>query len=357
MRRSVYRELTTSLLADCRTAISEFAASHHNREVFAFVLDCDPFHGALTIGINTKEGLAEVLRERFPKATKAEVDGLHGIRFRCDDFLFNDFGLAEETLQLLDEIAATQHDAKTDRTAERHADMLLLTLARVLLILEPEFEAFDLTDDFVAFVTETDAHEDSQIALIRRTVPPEDFDRVFPEVAAFESKLKHIASLPPNDQASFWIGAARDLAFDRKTDDAKRFREMGLSVNDLLDRSFEFGSLSVPHLVEVLKSTSAETQVNSPKSKAHRENGPLTPACSFSLEAIERLRTVRLVDEDNVQLLLKLLQKLNRRDKKKKTGPLAAELAKLLHDLRPHIFPEAVVDDRSQVLKNAADFS
>lgn len=356
MRRSVYRELTSSLLADCRAAISGFAASHHNRDVFAFVLDCDPFHGAVTVGINTKKGLAQVLRERFPNASKADVDGLHGIRFQCEEFPFNDFGLSEESLQLLDEIAATQHDAKTDRTAERHADMLLLTLARVVLILEPDFEALHQTDDFVAFVTESDADEASRIALIRRTVPPEAFDQVFPEVGAFDRKLDHVASLTADEQASFWINAARELAFDKKTENAKRFREMGRTPESLLDQASEFGSASVQHLVDALESSALEPQLHSPKSKANKELGPLTPAASFSMETIERLRSVRLVDEDNLQRLVELLRKLHRRDKKKKSGPLATEVAKLLHDLRPHVFPEAAVDQRTHALRNAADF-
>jgi hypothetical protein len=356
MRRSVYRELTTSLLADCRAAVSEFVASHHNRDVFAFVLDCDPFHGAVTVGINTKDGLAKVLRDKHPKAKRAEIDGLHGIRFRCQEFAFNDFGLSEESLQLLDEIAATQHDAKTDRTAERHADMLLLTLARVVLILETDLAALAQTDDFVSFVTEENASEQSRIALIRRTVSDEAFDRVFPEVRAFEMKLLAVSNLAPEERAKFWIDAARDLACENDTADTKRFREMGHTVEVMLDAITEFGSVAVSPLIGALEKTALEPQLNGSKTKAFRQWGANTPSAAFALSSIERIRAIRLVDEDNIARLHQLLRKLHRRDKGKKTGPIAADIALTLHEMRPHVFPEPKVDERSMSLLNPGDF-
>ena len=340
MRRSVYRELTASLLADCRSAVWEFSRSHHNHDVFAFVLSCDPLHGALIIGINTETSLEQVLRERYPKAKRSEVDGLHGIRFRCGDFLFNDFGLSEETMQLLDEIAATQHDALTDRTAERHADMLLVTLARVLLILEPEMEALDQTEDFVTFVREVGAPEESVVTLIRRTVPPERFDRVFPEVCAFEEKLAQVSQLIPEEQAQFWVESARDLAFGIATQDTKRFREMGRTPEDLLDQAAERGSACVATMIDVLEKTAQEPQLHKPKTKAYQQQGPHTSSAALSLQILDRLRSIRLVDEENLVRVQAILKKLHRRNKDKKVGPLAFALAETLHSLRPHIYPE-----------------
>ncbi len=352
MRRSAYRELTSALLEDCRGAIDEFVASHHNQEVFAFALDCDPFHGDVRVGINTEPGFQEVLRERYPKATRDEVEGLHGIRYRCADFAFNDFGLSEESLQLLDEIAAAQHDAKTDRTAERHADTLMLTLSRIVLMLEPELATLRQTPDFVAYVTEQQASEASRVALIRRTVPEEAFDRIFPEVRAFNDRLAHIEQLPPNQRAAYWTQAACDLACGHDTEDARRFQAMGMPLDRMLATVVELGSVAVPHLIDTLEKSAAEPQLTKPKSKAARESGAHTASCTFSLQVLEAIRSIRLVDEDSVGRIRVLLRSIQ--GKNKHPGPIALELAKLLHDLRPNAFPAPKA--KGLTLLNASEF-
>ena len=349
MRRSVYRELTTALLADCRSAVAEFTASHHNTQVFAFAMDCDPFHGDLILGVNTEPGLQQVLSSKFPKATPNETDGLHGIRFRCQNFAFADFGLSEETFLLLDEIAAAQHDARTDKTAERHADTLMLTLARVVLMLEPELATLDQTDDFVAFVTERDATEASRIALMRRTISADMFDRVFPEVRAFDEKLDRVAHLPLPQQASFWTASAQDVALDRHTADTKRLRETGVTVDAMLGTLVKLGSVSVPPLLDVLEKTATAPPLQKGKGKTA---GSPTPAYDFSLRTLDTLRTIRLVDEESVSRLQKLLHAAGSNGKT--PGPLPLELAKLLHELRPAIFPAPKA--KGTTLANAAAF-
>jgi hypothetical protein len=353
MRRSVYRELTSALLEDCRGAIAEFVASHHNQEVFAFALDCDPFHGDVMVGINTEPGFQKVLRDRYPKATRDEVEGLHGIRYRCADFAFSDFGLSEESLQLLDEIAAAQHDAKTDRTAERHADTLMLTLARVVLMLEPELATLHQTPEFVAYVTEKQASEASRVALIRRTVPEETFDKIFPEVRAFNDKLERILCLPPNKRAAFWAQSACDLACDHDSQDARRFQAMGMSLDRMLETVVELGSVAVPHLIDALQESAGQPQLAKPKSKAAREPAAHTASCAFSLQSIEAIRSIRLVDEDSVGRIRDLLQNIQS-GKSKRPGPVALELAKLLHDLRPNAFPAP--KSKGFTLVNASEF-
>lgn len=353
MRRSVYRELTSSMLEDCRSAVAEFVASHHNQKVFAFAVDCDPFHGDVMLGINTEPGFQRVLRERYPKATPEEVQGLHGIRYRCADFAFNDFGLSEDSLQALDEIAAAQHDARTDRTAERHADTLMLTLARIVLMLEPDFAALDQTPDFVAYVTEQQASESSRVALIRRTVPEDKFDKIFPEVRAFDDKIERIAHLPPSERAAFWTRAACDLACQHHSSDARRLQHMGMSTEHILENVVEFGSAAVPHLVNVLQKSACEPQLTKPRSKATGEQGPHTPSCTFSLQALDAIRSIRLVDEDSVGRIRDLLRSIQR-GKNKHPGPLAVEMARLLHDLRPTSFP--VPKSKGHTLVNASEF-
>ncbi len=348
MRRSVYRELTTALLADCRSAVAEFTASHHNKRVFAFAMDCDPFHGDIVLGINTEAGFQQALSSKFPQATADQTDGLHGIRFRCQDFAFADFGLSEETFLLLDEIAAAQHDARTDKTAERHADTLMLTLARIVLMLEPELATLDQTDDFVAFVTERDAPEASRIALMRRTIPTELFDRVFPEVRAFDEKLDRMAHLPLAQQASFWTTSARDLALDRHTPDTKRFKETGVTLDTMLDNLVTIGSVAVPPLLDVLEETASAPPTRKGKGK---NAGSPTLACDFSLRAIATLRAIRLVDEESVGRIQGLLHSTGNG---KTPSPLPLDFAKLLHELRPTVFPAPKA--KGSVLSNAAAF-
>jgi hypothetical protein len=312
-------------------------------------MDCDPFHGDLILGVNTEPGFQQVLSSKFPKATPNEIDGLHGIRFRCQDFAFADFGLSEETFLLLDEIAAAQHDARTDKTAERHADTLMLTLARVVLMLEPELATLDQTDDFVAFVTERDASEASRIALMRRTISAESFDRVFPEVRAFDEKLDRVAHLPLPQQASFWTASARDLALDLHTSDTKRFRETSVTVDMMLGNLVKLGSAAVPPLLDVLEKTAKAPQAQKGKGK---NAGSPTLACDFSLRTLDALRSIRLVDEESVARLQKLLLAVGSNGKN--PGPVPLELAKLLHELRPTIFPAPKA--KGSTLANAAAF-
>jgi hypothetical protein len=312
-------------------------------------MDCDPFHGDLILGVNTEPGFQQVLSSKFPKATPTETDGLHGIRFHCQSFAFADFGLSEETFLLLDEIAAAQHDARTDKTAERHADTLMLTLARVVLMLEPELATLDQTDDFVAFVTERDATEASRIALMRRTIPAETFDRVFPEVRAFDEKLDRVAHLPLPQQASFWTASARDLALDLHTSDTKRFRETGVTVDMMLGTLVKLGSAAVGPLLDVLEKTANAPQLHKGKGK---NAGSPTPACDFSLRTLDALRSIRLVDQESVVRLQKLLLSVGINGKT--PGPVPLELAKLLHELRPTIFPAPKA--KGTTLANAAAF-
>lgn len=355
MRRSVYRDLMASLLGDCRTGVTEFADSHHNHEVFAFAIECDPFHGSLTFGLNTEKGHKDVLQQRYPKAKPVDIMGLHGIRFRVQDFAFNDFGLSEETMVLLDEIAAAQHDAKTDRTAERHADMLMLTLARVVLALGPDFAPLDLTDDFISFAVETEASERTNIPLMRRTIPDDLFDKVFPEVRAFNEKLAGIALLSLPKQAEFWANNAYGHATGADNLDVRRFQLMGMSLDELMNKVVEIGSPAVGPLVDILDKSARQPQLNKPRSKAAEGQGPTTPTCDFALRCIDAIAAVRLVDEHNVARIQALLTSLHKRDTGKKAGPVAPRLATLLNHLRPQSFPEPKVD-KSNNLRNAADF-
>jgi hypothetical protein len=348
MRRSIYRQLAHSLLQDCRETLDRFAASATNREVFAFALDCDPFNGDVVICLNTNPGYRAVARKHRAEAMIDDGRGLHGLRYRSASFAVRESTLSEDTLQLLDEVAATQHDAKTDRTAERHAEMLLSTLAHVVLMLGSSFDKLDLTPDFLAYVTEFRADERARIELMRKTVTASDFDAVFPEIKAFSSELAALESETPSRQARYWGNALRDTLSGAKTHTARRLSEIGRAESDMLESLRRLGSHAVPTAIDLLDGVLHDAQ--------GKKKGAQTREGKLAVSLMAMLRDVRLVDEEGVEQLQTMLRNHVKASTATDGVSAAFALADLLHALRPHRFPPAERSGDASGLANARAF-
>jgi hypothetical protein len=111
----------------------------------------------------------------------------------------------------------------------------------------------------------------------------------------------------------------------------------------------KLGSVSVPPLLDVLEKTATAAPLQ--KGKGKTASAPAL-AYDFSLRALDALRTIRLVDEESVGRLQKLLHAADSNGKT--PGPLPLEFAKLLHELRPTIFPPPKA--KGTALANAAAF-
>jgi hypothetical protein len=358
MRRSIYRELATALLANCRDIIESFAASDHNRGVFAFALDCEPFHGLVDVCINTREGFSRACRKNHPHAAEHDLEGLHGVRYTPEQFPYREFVLSEETLQLLDEIAAVQHDAKTDRTAERHASLFAGTLVRVLIMLDPDFKKLDLTDDFLAYVHERGASEKTTIKHMRQTIPQDQFDQAFPEIKQFDQRLASLQGEPPDAQARFWSEALRDLMLERHSALTQRMQHIGITHRAASLALTELGSASVPPLLDLFTDVTCAPQRIRKGARAIHELDEGTREGLLTAEIISLLRTIQLVDEQGVARLQATATSLHHHKQRAGfAGPtMMAELANLLHTLRPHRFPAPQCDGDPQQVVNMSEF-
>ena len=334
MRRSVYRELTTCLLADCRAAIDEFSMGPHNKQVFAFALECDALHGGLMIGINTEAGLQRILSSRYPAAKPDEIEGIDGIRFRCREFAFNDFRVSSASRDLLEDVFTVLNCARTEKTTVRHVESLQDALIRVVLMLERDLSSLDASDLFVAFATRTGLDEAARVRMMRSTIPKPVFDRVFPELSGFEERIRSVRTLPPADRAAFWVTAARDLALDGQSADAARYRSNRMTLDSVVDSVVQIGSAAVPLLLDVLEQIAGQPQWI--EDDASRQRIP-SPSCDLSMRVMGALRAIRLVDEPSVDRVRALQHALA--NDATNQGPLETELAKLLHSLRPSLYP------------------
>jgi hypothetical protein len=120
----------------------------------------------------------------------------------------------------------------------------------------------------------------------------------------------------------------------------------------------ELGSASVPPLLDLLTEATCNPQRIRIGTRASRELDECTREGLLTAEIINLLRTIQLVDEQGVARLQAAATSLHHhKERAGSAGPtMMAELANLLHALRPHRFPAPQCDGDPQQVVNVSDF-
>ena len=120
----------------------------------------------------------------------------------------------------------------------------------IIAIYELNGKKLKTTKDFIFFVTASDVEENEAVQLIKKTVNPNLFNKVFPEVLAYESHLKHIYnSLNHKEQAKYWVSCYIDFSLNNNTNAVVKLKEMLRWETDLEEQITILGHEAIDDLI------------------------------------------------------------------------------------------------------------
>jgi leucyl aminopeptidase len=202
-----------------------------------------------------------------------------------------------------------------------------------------------------------DAKESELIDLARRTVPPDLFESLFPEVRATETLMATLAQCPEQEQAAFWAGALCDLVLETPTPTAQNLLSLGRTQHDATEALVNVGSAAIPELVRIAEEHCLAEEWNERDSDEWQRRGASTRRGDLASSALFALQEFDDAPDEIIMRLQTLLQRLHQRDRKRTLAGVNGQLtARALHALRPDIFPPAQFSDQTNHLLNFTDF-
>jgi hypothetical protein len=334
--------------------LAAFAASPDNVRVYALAVNFNAEYASPALCLNTEFGF-ETMVARYPEDPRLRRFG--GTGWNPPDFLHFDIAPASETTtQLCAKYEAKVRDC-SDKVAVALANRLAETLLSAVDKLSDSLHLLDRTPDFIAYVWPMEVSEGGFIALLRRTVPPPLFERLFPEVGATEKFMAELGHRPPAEQAVFWAAALHDLALEVDSAPADMLRGLGRTQYDASDALTALGADAIPELVRIAEEHALPDEFNEPGSPEWERHRAFTPRAKLASSALLALTHLRGGSDEMVDRLRTLLQRLHDRDRDRVKAGLNGQLtARAMHALRPRQFPVAQFSSSTNHLLNFGDF-
>jgi len=351
-----YKQFKKYVFQMCETFIQDFSQSEGNRNVYVFALDVQEDCGSVQICLNTEEGFDESVKNNYSDYSEKKLKGLSGVKYSPGDFSFLDFGeglkeyddwcinFEKYTDSLIDD------DSKYVKALEKLSDVLV----DVLDDLSESFKSLDQTKDFIAIHFFHDVIAETTEALIRKSVPSDLFDTVFPEIKEARELINNINSLDEYKKIEVWMTILENY----------RDREVGKYSKEYFknktywDVRLELADIGIPVLdkvFELLDSVIYEEQFNEEGSEAWEQEGAFSKAEDVSFLLLNAISEINYVSEIYEKRLLGYLKKLYEVSAKVE-GTIGTNLmgvANTLHDLLPEKFPKPKISSAENRLMNS----
>ena len=353
---SDYLRFEATLTHDWTLALSQFASSKDNVDVYVVAVQFDGFHSDSVLAVNTEQGFDRIAA-RYPDNSPDELRRFGEPRWNPAEFMHFDIASGNPVITELRQQFLTSLDNSTDEEIEAHSDRIGQALINVLEQISLVFEKLRRTPDFISYVWPIAASESEIINYTRLTVPDSVFERLFPEIRETEQFMADIAQHSDSEQAAFWANALRDIVLERSTPSAKTLRALGVTEHDAIQALVNVGTGSIPELVRIAEEHGMAEEWNERDSDEWKRLGARTPSGELASSALLALEDLSDATDDSIERLQTLLQKVHDRDRTRALAGINGQLAaRALHALRPQEFPEAEFSGKTNHLLNPNDF-
>lgn len=304
------------------------------------------------ISANTEEGLTRVAAkyaERQADAYAGEA-GRRALRWSAPDWAYHDFDPSLEALELPD------YDDRPPGLDEALYAAFVEALARcdrAGLFGEGEARA-GVTLNVVC----GDQGEAFFVAGLEALNPPAVVERFKLEFTP-EGLRHEFAALPEPARLEALLRLAEELHLGVDSPLARRARETGLSTEEIEGLVAAFGPAAFDGLLDLVERHGDAEAFNAEGSAERRRHGAYTRASSCASRAALAAGRVPAdaVDDDRIDRVRRLIGRYVERDRGLAlVSPLAENLARSLHRLRPGRFPPSALDASSNHLANAEAF-
>jgi hypothetical protein len=354
MRKRDYETIQRLLCERCSLAIQGFASGEENLKVYVFSIYCAAEHGWYVPALNTQAGFKRVVQKSSARKQGQDLTGFFGVKFNPPDFAFFDLGPRSNELEALGYQYSTYlKTCGVRRTVEKHKQMFVDQAILAIENLGQSFELLNRTEDFVAYVSPYDADKATSLSLFRRTVPSDQFQRLFPETIAFEETKERIAGRPVEEQIQFWLEMCVKLSLKQTSG----LETLDVTQHDALDNLKELGKVAVSPILSVIEQYAGCKELNTRGTQAFAEMGAFT--CEADLTHLLLLGIIDIgygdvVIRDRLGCLLRQVYNENR--DKDLSGLNPSLVARALHSLFPRRYPKPRISGSTNHLLNPASF-
>jgi hypothetical protein len=148
-----------------------------------------------------------------------------------------------------------------------------------------------------------------------------------------------------------------DLKLNICSDIALEAGIRNLGIYDLQPLIIELSSNSIPHLLDIIEKYGFYKIFNEKGSSAFEKYGAFTPEARLALSTILLIKKCKVITDSHISKLQKILHKRVKIDRKLSlTSPLAENIARTLHELRPNQFPKSILNSKTNHLENPEAF-
>lgn len=354
LNHDYWKELEIELSKVCRVIIHQVFQSEYNKKVYMFVLDVNENYGSVLVAVNTEDLISKHIKQTYPNEKASNIRGVRGIKYNpgeCDKSYFYAGEFSEKFENLIRQYETTIEnlDFETDEHEINELKLKFLdSMVIVLNMTKSDFKKLKTTKDFIFFVTASDVEENEAVQLIKKTVNPNLFNKVFPEVLAYESHLKHIYnSLNHKEQAKYWVSCYIDFSLNNNTNAVVKLKEMLRWETDLEEQITILGHEAIDDLIHEVDRFSRKRYFD----EGAKINSHL--ASSFLM----MINTIEALEEFQVHKLSNLLHDIFYKNEELKINDTVIPwLASVIHSAKPDQFPRPIIGAHDNKLENFAEF-
>jgi len=255
MKEPDYARIRELLTARCVNAITEFAATADNREVYLFCVWCDPDNGSYGVAINTREGFRKRIAEAYGGRPEEGEGGIGAPKYNFGDCAYIEPGTGSRELDeiceqwlayaghLYDTLPGEIAEPRIRERGERFVDQAV----EAIRCLADTLSQLDCTEDFIAYVELHERSDEENVAVLRRTVSEEQIARALPDIIKTERLHAQLRQRPEEEQAQYW----RDAWFDFLLERGSPLEALGLCRYSAEEELVKLGAIAEPHILDI----------------------------------------------------------------------------------------------------------
>ncbi len=359
-----FKTLENELVNACRKIIDEYIHANNNKDVYAFAITGDPFHGSICVRINNLESHTETVEKIYPHYTPNQLIGLHGIKHSPYEYAYSVCvsSYSDQIKPLLDkyyDVMVTKGVSNQlfHKVCNHYTDTLITACKR----LKPDFENFQMTNDFISFVMHHDLSDENMIILLKSTLSEDQFNDIFPEINAYQPFIDRIIHLPIEEQITYWIQTLLDFKFEKITDNTEQIRYFNRGESFVLEMLEDIGQPATDALMAIIEVYATTKEINYKRkdmsliefirfrktlSRDERKKyDKYTVDCEISRTVLQLLINIEPDDDttfERLQTLHKML--FNKSKSTDHVGPNLGLVSKALHVINPNLYPEPILE-------------
>lgn len=226
------KDMEDALYEFCLSAIEQYIQDDNNKDVYAFSIFTDTYHGSYIIYINNLASLNESVDRDFVRCQKMFLENGNDLYNRTREQLYHDFKygegdypfMYEEMPDRLEKWLSIFYSISTESPEfldieqnyifekQMFDSQLFLIAIDVIHRLQNDFVQLDRTDDFIAYVSAADGVGGDYLTtsqLVRRCVTENQLHKAMIKVKEkdleFEAALQVIKAKPLHEQVHHWV--------------------------------------------------------------------------------------------------------------------------------------------------------